>query len=142
MGGAAWLRKRGGDLRSCFGLRIGIAGMDCAWSRLPPWVCVRCKLPPPGSIARANNRPKLRRNCKGPVRSANRLLNAIDDLVSNGEASRSAEDIGRCLAICQNCEAFHGDWCAEEIACPKAARKIFLKRLTRRGPGCDKWGDL
>jgi len=68
-----------------------------------------------------------------------RLLHAVEEMVSNGLATRSWEEIGRCLVVCQRCEHWRGDYCAEDATCPAKARQVYRMRLTRVRLTCDKW---
>lgn len=68
-----------------------------------------------------------------------RLLHKIDEALDNGVATRSSEEIGRCLAVCQRCDCWVDERCGEDDMCVKKARQVFFMRLTLVTLGCDKW---
>jgi len=69
-----------------------------------------------------------------------RLVRAIDELVSNGLATREWSEIGRVLVYCQSCARFTGSSCRAFDG--RGDRPDLLDMLTDRGRWCPHWPRL
>ena len=65
----------------------------------------------------------------------NPILNAIAELESNGLATRSWADAGRCLALCGRCDRWTGCGCVEHAKEPGP----FAGLLCDVAFVCERW---
>lgn len=108
---------------------------DCPLQENPhgSWTCPHCGW---------TYRKEVRRNCPAAADSridkGVQLVRAINELVSNGLASRCWAEIGRMLARCQGCDLFTGSGCTTFDG--RDDRPDLLDVLTDRGRWCPRWG--
>ncbi len=110
--------------------------------------CIACdfrlwSLQPAHRIPRACRAAVPGRAPTGPpgpiVPPITRLLRAIDEMVSNGIATRPQEEIGQCLAKCQKCRRWTDPGCARFTATKCKTLLDFLNFLTQAQNHCPQW---